>query len=732
MRESSRKGLFWSWGHHIYRYRWVVVFVWTILFIILGSFAPKLPELLNENGFTPRNSESDIGFRNMQEHLDFAPSMLNLVYTSDTENLTNPKVVKTILNSLSSLRDLPYVKEIRLNKTSRLNERKDIQSVIIELDLDSEEAVDKFPEIRDKIYPLEGTKVYVDGGTATLYDVQQATKNDMAKAEMLGIPIALIVLLIIFGTVWAAVLPLIVGVMSVTVTLGITYFIANYYSLSSFLPNIVVMLGLAIGIDYALFVVCRFREELKYHSKVSEAVAMTSQKAGKSIFFSGLAVLIGMFGMLFVDLSIMYALCLGGVLVVLASVTISNTLLLALLAIFGHKINSLRVFPALQRKLENSTLWEWVAFAVMKRPIFLALAISSFLVLLMFPIVGMKLGVPGAEVLPPSYESRIGADVLKRTFDAREGNPIQILVKSRKFIWEEDAIREIKSYSNEISKIPGVEDVGNFITVLGNHSPEATANLLKSNETKKRITEQKLAKDHIALITVIPPSDPDSFETAELVWKLRHLDSGSLETWVTGETAFRVDMIDRINQGLPALVAFVITVTYFVLFFAFKSVLLPLKAVLMNILSLGASLGIVVLVFQNGWFAEVLQITSTGYVSVIMPVTIFCVVFGISMDYEVFLISRIMEEYESTGDNDWSTATGLKKTGGLITSAASILMVVVGSFIFTDIEITKSLGLGLFSAIFIDATFIRIIVVPALMKLLGQANWWSPAWLHGK
>lgn len=210
------------------------------------------------------------------------------------------------------------------------------------------------------------------------------------------------------------------------------------------------------------------------------------------------------------------------------------------------------------------------------------------------------------------------------------------------------------------------------------------------------------------------------------------MEPATLETLVTGETAYRVDMIERINRGLPTLIAFVMTVTYLVLLFSFKSVLLPLKAVLMNILSLGASLGSVVLVFQEGWLAETLQITSTGYVSIIIPVSIFCVVFGISMDYEVFLISRIMEEYERTGNNDWSTAAGLEKIGALITSAALILMVVVGSFIFTDIEITKALGLGLFSAIFIDATFIRIIVVPALMKLLGEANWWSPYWLFRK
>ncbi|WP_214733406.1 MMPL family transporter [Bacillus sp. ISL-46] len=234
------------------------------------------------------------------------------------------------------------------------------------------------------------------------------------------------------------------------------------------------------------------------------------------------------------------------------------------------------------------------------------------------------------------------------------------------------------------------------------------------------------------MLTVVPRSRPDSTEASNLVHQIRNVSTNELETYVTGQTALLVDMMDRINFGLPLMMLFIISVTYLRLLFVFKSVLIPLKAVMMNVLSLGASLGIVVIIFQYGWLTNLLNITSTGYVSIIMPVTIFCIVFGISMDYEVFLISRIKEEYDRSGDNEKSTAAGLQKTGRLISSAALILLVVVGSFIFTNIEITKGLGVGLFCAIFIDATLIRIIVVPALMKLLGPANWWAPRWILGK
>ncbi len=728
MKERRENGFFWRWGRFIFRFRWVVLLLSAALFLLMGQYARQVPELLKDNGFAPTGSESDVGFHLMEDKLGMASSAVTLVYASGRRDLTSASEISLILSSLDDLQKLPYVRSVKLNETSRRNNNAGVQSVHIELNLSKSEALDKYPEIRSKILPPEGMNVYVDGSTATLYDIQKATKSDLAKSERIGLPIALFVLLLIFGTLWAAVLPLIIGVMSVSVTLGLCYFIAQTYALSNFTPNMVTMVGLAVGIDYALFVVSRFREELSRRHSVHDAVAVTCQMAGKSIYFSGFAVLIGMLGLLFIDLPIMRSLCLGGVLVVFTSVLFSNTLLLALLGIFGRNINRFPIFPVLQYRRQNSTTWERIAFSVMKRPISLVLLISGILVLLMLPIGGIKLAVPNAEVLPPTYESRQGADMLKDTYDAREASPVQIVVRTRETEWNERAVRDLQSYTNTILAYSGVEKVRSLITALGNLSPEKTADMMRSREIRSRLEEMKLAKGDTALVVVVPRSDPESAETANLIRQLRQTDSGPLQTYVSGAAANRVDIMDRIDNGMPAMVGFVMAITYLVLFAAFRSVLLPLKAVLMNILSLGASLGIVVIVFQKGLLADLLNITSIGYVSIVLPVTIFCVVFGISMDYEVFLISRIKEEYEKTRDNERSTAVGLMKTGGLITSAALILITVVGSFVFTDIEITKALGVGLFSAIFIDATIIRVIVVPALMKLLGRANWWAPAW----
>jgi RND superfamily putative drug exporter len=743
MRETAEKGFFWHWGKSMFRLRWVIVSIWIVLFICLAFFAQKAPALLKDNGFTPKGSDSDLGLIQLQKKLDFPASTFTLIYQSANQKLIEPETASQILDSLSELRQLPYVLDISLVQASRLPtehfkhvtnniKQENIQAVNVYVRLNADQALDHYADIKALIHAPAGMQVSLTGGTAILFDMQDASKKDIVQSEVIGLPIAIVVLLIIFGTVLGALLPLVVGLMSVTVTLGITYFIAQSVSLSNFLPNIVTMLGLAVGIDYALFLVSRFREELKNQPSIEDAVAMTCQKAGKSIFFSGVAVLIGLFGMLFIDLSIYRSLCIGGVIVVSVSVLVAETLLLALLSLFGKRINALRVIPAQFRRKEGSQFWEKIAYGVMKRPVMIIVVMGTILLFLAYPIGQMKLGMPDSGVLPPSYESRAGTDLLNQAFDAREMNPIQIYVEADQAVWNETTIGQIQAYTKQLGQLVGVKAVKSYLTEFTGQTPSETAAHLKSSEIRDQISALRLAKENSAVIIVQPEYDPEDSKTDGVVEAIRKLNTGALKTIVTGGPAYRVDILQRIHDGIPKVVGFVMIVTYLILLTAFRSVLLPLKAVVMNLLSLGASMGIVVTVFQKGFLADVLHITSTGYVSATLPVIIFCVVFGISMDYEVFLISRIAEEYEKTGNNESSTAEGLKKTGSLITSAAFILIVVVGAFIFTDIEIIKALGLGLTLAVLIDATLIRILIVPSLMKLLGRANWWAPQWIKGK
>lgn len=742
MIETDAKGLFWRFGMAMFRYRKLVVVLWVILFLALVPFAQQAPGLLKDNGFTPTGSESDLGFHKMKEELGIAAWSMQVVYESDTRDLTKPGPMKTIMDSLADLKKQPYVADMKFLAATRLPQSSSgVQTVSVMMNFQPGEELERYDELKKTIEAPEGMRVYVTGGTPILHDMQEASQNDIVKSEMIGLPIALIVLLLVFGTLLGALLPMIVGLTSVTVTLGITYFIAGGVSLSNFLPNIVSMLGLAVGIDYALFMVSRFREELKLRDSVGEAVAMTCQKAGRSIFYSGIAVLIGLIGMLFIDLNIFRSLCLGGVIVVSVSVAIGNTLLLALFGLFGHKINAWRIIPKRwsggDKELEAAgrggrearRFWEKVAYAVMKRPVSLVVILGALLIYCMLPLGGMKLGMPEADVLPPSYESRYGSDLMDVTYDKRELNPIQIAVTTKEEVWEENSVKQVDAYVASVKQLADVKSVRSYLdAVPGAASTAALAAAFKQETVRDQLESNRLAKGRTTLISIVADSQPDDERTDELVRNLRKLQPDGMEAQVTGGLAYRLDMLDRIRDAEPYVVLFVMGVTYIVLFLAFRSVVLPLKAVLMNVLSLGASLGIVVSVFQNGHFAELLQITSTGYVMATVPIIIFCVVFGISMDYEVFLLSRIAEEYEATGDNERSTAEGLMKTGSLITSAAFILIVVVGAFILTDNEIMKALGLGLSLAVLIDATLIRLFMVPALMKLLGRANWWAPRW----
>lgn len=731
MREVALKGWFWHWGKLIYSYRWTVLVIWVLLFAGFSYFAQQAPSMLKDNGFTPYGSDAEVSAQLLRKELNISSSIVNVVYESESEDLTQQGAMQRIMDALEPVRKLSYISSIEFNQASRtsIEHSNQVQSVSIVLDTDTNEALEKYPELREVIKAPEGLKLYITGGTPVLYDMQEASKSDIMKAETIGLPIALIVLLFVFGTVIGAALPLVVGVMSVGITLGITYFIALQMELSNFLPNVVTMLGLAVGIDYALFMVSRFREELKKHPSVEDAVAMTSQAAGKSIFFSGAAVLIGLVAMLFVDLPIFRSFSLGGVLVVSLSVLIANTLLLALLGLFGHRINQWNLVPKKWKGQGSTKFWSWMAYSVMKRPVLIVIVLSSGLIALMVPVSSMKLGIPEAEVLPPSYDSRYGSDLLMKHYDEREMNPILISITSKEPIASEATIKQVNDYSEVINTMNNVRSVVSYVTVLEPTQLSEKAQLLQQETVVKMLIDQKLAHDHTTVIRVIPETLPDEDDTKALIRELRKLDAGDLQARVGGGPAYALDIIDRISDGIVPVLLFVMGITYVVLLIAFRSVLLPLKAVLMNMLSLGASLGVVVLVFQYGYFADLLNITSTGSITATLPVIIFCIVFGISMDYEVFLISRIIEEYEATGDNEASTAQGLRKTGGLITSAAFILIVVVGSFIFTDIEIMKALGLGLALAVLIDATVIRIFVVPALMKLLGSANWWAPSFI---
>ncbi len=729
MREKSEKGFFWKWGKLVYRFRWITLLLSLLLFVFFAVFASKAEDLFKDNGMIPYGTESDQGDKLLREDLGFPASSLMVVYKSDKLNLTTEHSKEQILSSVKGLENFSYVKDIQFVNTKRVGDDKGIQALTITLTLTENEAEEKYSEIKQKITKPDGMTFYLTGQPALLHDFHTASEKDLIKAEKIGIPIAMVVLLVVFGTLVGAILPIIIGLTSIIITMGILYFLGLHIEFSNFLPNIVSMLGLAVGIDYALFIVTRFREELKKGVSIQEAIGMTNQTAGESVVFSGFAVVVGLSGLFFIDLNLFFSLALGGIIVVAASVMVSMTLLLSLLSILGHRVNKLRVLPKSWEDRNTEKTWLKVAYAVMKRPITLVLVTIAGLVFFMFPLQDIKIAVPKAEILPPVYESRAGSDLFKEHFDQKEANPITIVVQTKNSVWDRETIEQLDNYIRKVEDVPNVGNVTSYLSAIETASLDQKIATLQQEQVQKQISENKLVGNKIALVTITPNVLPNNKKTEELIRELRALNSEDLTTYVTGKTAFDFDVAQTVKDGILKTLGFTMGATFVVLLFIFRSVILPLKAILMNIFSLGASLGIVVSVFQHGYFADWLNVSSIGYISTALPVIIFGVVFGISMDYEVFLISRIMEEYERTGDNERSTAEGISKTASLITSAALILVSVVGAFIFTDIELIKALGLGLTISVLLDATIIRIVMVPALMKLMGPANWWAPSWI---
>jgi RND superfamily putative drug exporter len=535
--------------------------------------------------------------------------------------------------------------------------------------------------------------------------------------------------------------------------------------MSVFVFTISTMLGLGLGIDYALFAVSRFREELEHYA-VAEAIPRTVETAGRSIFFSGTAVLIGLAGLLFFPYMFMRSIGVAGTLVVFFSVAAALTFLPAVLAILGHKINALSVRWWRRRSEETAgaSLWARSAQLVMRHPLVVLFVVGAVLFALLYPATHMEVGVPEASVLPERYESRAGDDILKEDFDYASLTPIEVVATLPDDPASAEGLEAIRELGESVEETAGVERVESLYTLGaeatreyaenlneareeagplaaqlpelpegvsgdGDVTPEGVASVLATPEVRDSEEVESALENYTAgdrtLLRAVTESSPYTEEARDTVGEVRVVEpADGVSFLVGGLPAGQRDFISNLYGNAPLAVAFVLGVTYLVLFFTFRSFFIPLKAVIVNVLSLTASFGAMVWVFQDGNLSGLLGFTPLGFVDATVPILMFCTIFGVSMDYEVFLLSRIREAYEHGESNTASVAKGLVATAGIITSAAAIIVVVTGAFAFTGITTTKAIGLGLAVAVLVDATIIRVLLVPATMRILGDWNWW--------
>jgi uncharacterized membrane protein YdfJ with MMPL/SSD domain len=544
--------------------------------------------------------------------------------------------------------------------------------------------------------PGDGITAQVGGYTATEVAINDAVSANIARAESISFPVLLILLVIIFGSVVAATAPLLLGGLAILGAFTVLRLLTLTTTVSIYSENITTILGLGLGIDYGLFIVTRFREELRRQKNVELAVARTVATAGRTVVVSGVTVALALSSLILFQPVFLRSMGYGGVATVAVDVIAALTVLPALLAVLGHRINALAVRKSVRTgavvKSESEGGWYRLARAVMRRPVAVASVIVIVLLALGTPFLRISWGSSDASSLPTTSAARQVQDALTNEFPANSTNPIEAVVTGV------TNPAQLAAYTAKITAIPGVTGV------------ETTARHGTSVRLDVGYTPQ-----------------PDSPQARQIVTSIRALaPPAHAGVLVGGTTAMLVDELSSLGSTLPWMALVTGLATFVLLFLAFGSVVLPIKAIVMNILSLSATFGVMVWVFQWGHLSGPLGFTATGSIDPTMPILLLAIVFGLSMDYEVFLLSRIRERYDETGDNTVAVAAGLQRTGGLITSLALLLIVVVAFFSASSITFLKLLGVGMIVALLVDATVVRILLVPATMRLLGRANWWAP------
>lgn len=719
-------------GYAVHRRRRLIVGLWLLLALASLPLAPRVATVLKVGGFSSDTMEASRALVTLQQALDFKPTTLSLIFTSDQWTVDDPRFVAA---ASAAVRDLPSSSEVAEVVPFTTNPRqvaadRHAAYTLIVLNTPPEGSQRVLPDIERRLRPTPPeVRTALAGGPVFYADIERTSAEDLRRGEVIAFPLALIALGLVFGSVVSALTPLVVGGFSVVLILAGVFLLGHVTDLSIFVLNLATMLGLGLAVDYALFITSRFREELADHP-VPDAVARTVASAGRAIFFSGLTVLIGLAALIVFPFMFLRSVGIAGVLVVFFTVLAALTLLPALLGILGPRVNTLTV---IRYRSGDESWWSRLALQVMRHPWRFFVPTLAFLLLLGSPFFHVRLSSPDASILPTSVPSRQAWDLLTRKFGAGELEPVVLAIRTPdgSSIYAPRNLDALYTLTHALAADPRVARVDSLVT-LDPRLTLAQYHLLYQNPSQiadpfARQVAQHFARGDTALVSVVLRAPAVSPEAKSLVRDIRRTTlPGGLTAQVTGTTAGVIDVVNELYRDFPRALLGVVLATYLILLVLLRSAILPLKAIAMNALSLLAAYGALVWVFQQGHLARFLGFVPLGFVEASLPIVMFCTLFGVSMDYEVFLLSRIREAYVTLGDNTASVARGLEQSGRIISSAALIVVVVAGSFVTASIVLIKALGLGVALAVFLDATLIRALLVPATMRLLGDWNWWLP------
>ncbi len=702
------------------RHPWRVVIAWIVLIVVsVGLISTFLSSATTTTADTAAHPDSKVGKTLLEQRLR-GPSKAEETIVLRSENMTvdDPAYKTTVEGILSQVNALgPDIIESGTDYYQSQNEAlvsQDRHATIIPITMtgsidDATKNIEQVVEIVDAANGQNGFQVYVSGIASIGNDFNHAAENDIARGESIGGIIALIILLLVLGAVVAAVIPIVIAAMSIMVALAITAVIGQATHFSFFVTNMITMMGLAVGIDYCLFVISRFREERARGREVVDAVDMASNTAGRAVLFSGLTVIIALLGMLIVPSTIYRSVASGAIFVVAAAILASLTLLPAVLSLLGDNINRLGLpfVSKAQHAFDEQRpggFWDRVASLTMRHPLISIVAVTVVLIAAAVPYKDINAGSAGVTTLPNSFDSKKGFELLAQDFSGGAVSPAEVVIDGNVNSPDVQAAVQKLSQSAEADPVFGPS------TYTQNENGD------------------------LGLLSIQVAIDPYTSEADKGVERLRSdlipaafAGVNDTHVYVTGLTATNVDSLDITSHYTPIVLAFVLGLSFLLLTMVFRSIVVPAKAIVMNLLSVGAAYGLIVLVTQKGFLHNLFGFQQVDTVEFWLPLFLFSVLFGLSMDYHVFLLSRIRERYDQTNDNRDAVAFGVRSTGRLITGAALIMVAVFGGFAMGELVMLQQLGFGLGVSVLIDATIIRSILVPASMRMLGRWNWYLPS-----
>ena len=733
------------------RWRWVVVIAWTVVGIFAAVRAPHTERLLNVRGGSTRATEASLAQDKLERRFD-SPVSEFFAVTLAAPSALDSGASRPVLDSLAhTLAAEPFIRGVvsyaSTGDTSFLSHDRRTALLILALRTTTgDSAAGLVPVVRQTIRETlermpRGRQytAYVTGRAPLDLDVRTVSAEDSRRGEARLLPLTLAILVLAFGALVAAVLPLIVGFLAIVVSLTIIGYLAHVTPMSVFVLNMTTMVGLGVGIDYSLLVVTRFREELSRGKRRREAAVTTFLTAGAAVVTSGLTVVVGFAALLFTPLVETRSVGLGGLVVVAVAVLLSTTLLPALLAVMGRSIERPRWLARRLAWWHAPRIWETWARTLSRYP-WRAVTVGGLAIaLLTAPVFWIRIGLPSRHWWPSDTDAGKGIETLTAMGVAGVIQPVRLLIEAPagRTAVETAVLRGLRTLSDSLRADPRVREVRSLVDAKPNTSLLAYSVLYSDLEAARKdlppeFLDAYLSKDQRVTLMDVILSDTTSLTTAmDVVRKIRELrnqklrGTKGLNILVTGYAASSLDFQDDLIRRFPLLIGLILAATGVMLAVAFRSLLVPIKAIIMNTLSVSATFGLIVLVFQKGIGSQVLGLDGpTSAIFVVVPVLVFAVVFGLSMDYEVFLLSRMKEAFDRTGRNDEAVLEGLSATASVITSAALIMILVFGIFAFARVLVMQFLGFGLAVAVLLDATIIRMVLVPAFMHLAGRWNWW--------